>query len=610
MNIPEPFTILDLRPPGDFKGVTICGFKKTEVSTVFQNSIINGKLEESLKWCVEMHSSGMNKNIFDSLFSIFYKYIHVHHPKLYLYFIKRFKEYNKLLKNYPNKKHEVFTRNDQEIRHLFSELTTLATLSKKTNLFLPKSLPKIDKNFYSKEDIGRRMIAKNTDSIYNFVPIQADSDIIFALNEIYTSLSTSKATYENCIYWHLWLEKVESMKKKDNIEIKKLEKEDLKPIDGVEDIYWGLWVWFLWDIILKFAKKLEDQQKIFLIQKMYEDFKYEFKPLVINRKKYLFFSCYYLIKKKINFHKPLIEKEEEYLLIQSCANINRMYREVKSYNENNLSYEDKSKLYSEYTSLYMKLDEMKKQEKELVEKKKLRDIHQVKDTFITQIDPTKYPDLKPLSRKAIQKDEINIEYQNIIEDQARILENQYEKEIISGLKSRMKDTSNVKSMVERIRRRKEDETVDEEEEEKENMKEKKMQLFKSFVAFKNEDSEQRVRDKHKDKEDKWKTIEILDRSERKKQYNQQFFGNNNDENNNEHNHKHHHKHTHKKHKHHKKDKYDIHKNNNNKEFLFNEGFENKEKNKYKDWDYSGIEDSQFLEEGMNYDNIEYVDNSD
>ncbi len=520
MDIPEPFCLLDLRTCNDYKGITICGYKRNDVVTTYQNSIINGKLEDALKWCVELHSTGLNKNIWDSIFSIFYKYINIHHLKLYLYLLKRFREYNKILKFYPDKKHEIFTRNDQEIRHIFAELTVLCTLNNKTNLFLPKSLPKIDKTFYSKEEIARRMISSSIEPIHNFVPIQTDNDTKFALNEILTSLGTSKATCENCIYWHLWLEKVDAMKKKDGIEPVKIEREDLKPVDGIEETYWGLWVWFLWDIILKYAKK-KDEEKCFMINKMYEDYKDDFKPYSINKKKYLFFCSYYILKKKIDIHKPLIEEKSEFFLVQSCANINRMYKEVKMYNENNLGYDDKSKLFSEYSTLCHNISEMKKHEKDLIEKKKLKDIKPIRDNFTSMIEPTKYPDLKALSKYSTHKDQVNIEYQNIIEDQARVLEEQYEREIVNGLKSRMKDTSNVKSMVERIRRRKEDENEmqDEEEDDKEDIKDRKLKLFSQFVAYKKDDDSNLKHKMNSSKEDKWKTIEFYDKKNKHRNHN-------------------------------------------------------------------------------------------
>ena len=141
MNIPESYIIMDLRSPSEFKGVTISGYKKNDVINIFQNSLINSNIEDSLRWCVELHSSGLNKVIWDSLFSTYFRYIHINNPNLYLFLLKREKEYNKILEKYPPKKHELFTRNDQEIRHLFIQLTVLCTLSKKCNLFLPKSLP-------------------------------------------------------------------------------------------------------------------------------------------------------------------------------------------------------------------------------------------------------------------------------------------------------------------------------------------------------------------------------------------------------------------------------------------------------------------------------------
>jgi hypothetical protein len=38
MDIPESFLILDLRTPQDFKNITISGFKKNDVVTIYQNS--------------------------------------------------------------------------------------------------------------------------------------------------------------------------------------------------------------------------------------------------------------------------------------------------------------------------------------------------------------------------------------------------------------------------------------------------------------------------------------------------------------------------------------------------------------------------------------------
>jgi hypothetical protein len=48
--VDERSEINDIRPPADFKGITFSKYKKTEVKTALQDSIIKGKFEgEDLK---------------------------------------------------------------------------------------------------------------------------------------------------------------------------------------------------------------------------------------------------------------------------------------------------------------------------------------------------------------------------------------------------------------------------------------------------------------------------------------------------------------------------------------------------------------------------------
>ena len=152
MEIPQEYIIHDTRIAKDFKGITISGYKRKDVINVYQNSMINNKLEDAIRWCVELHSTGLNAQIWDSLKTIYYKYIHSNNPKFYFYLLKREKEYFNILKNY-SKKHEVFTRNNQEIRNIYAELTAITTITKKNNLFLPKSLPVINQNSFTKEEV-------------------------------------------------------------------------------------------------------------------------------------------------------------------------------------------------------------------------------------------------------------------------------------------------------------------------------------------------------------------------------------------------------------------------------------------------------------------------
>ncbi len=524
MNIPESYIIMDLRSPSEFKGVTISGYKKNDVINVFQNSLINSNIEDSLRWCVELHSSGLNKVIWDSLFSTYFRYIHINNPNLYLFLLKREKEYNKILEKYPPKKHELFTRNDQEIRHLFIQLTVLCTLSKKCNLFLPKSLPKVDSKFYNKEEIVRRMISKNLDPIYDYVPIQADSDTKLALNEIFNNLRSSKGTYLNCIYWHLWLEKVDSLKKKDKIE--KIIVEQLKPVKDVDQEFWHLWIWNVWFIILDLSNHLSNEKKIF-IKKMWKDYRNDFKPFQINRKKFIFFIIYYLFKNEVQWNIPLCNPKEEFLLIQSCGNINILYKEIKNYLENNLSHDDKNVLWDSYNALCSKFEENENQYQ-----KPTKEPTVIQDTFITKIDPTRYPSLKPLSKLIHRVEEPTIEYHNIIQDQIKKVENDIEREIERGYKSRrLKENEFVEPRIERIKKRNSNESINEDDQNQEETKDYKLGLYTQFISYKNDNSPSNKKNNHHnhDSEPELKTINIDNRKRIQKFKSQSIRKNNYDD---------------------------------------------------------------------------------
>lgn len=515
MNIPEPYMVIDLRPSGELKGVSIRGYKRMDVVTIYQNSMMNQKLEDALKWVVELHTSGMNAQIWDSLFQVYLKSVNIQNPHLYLHLLKRQKDYQRFISKYPTKKHEVFTKNDQEIRHLFSECTALVTLSKKNIIFTPKSLPRLDKTFYQKESIQKHMIAKSIDQIYHYIHVQMDSDIKLALNEILWNVtSKSMGTFSNCVYWHLWIEKVEQMKKKENIQAVVFDQKDVKPVQGVEEEYWSLWIWPLWEILLHVAKD-KSEKKQYFIQQMYQDYKDDFKPFVMNKKKLLFFYTYYLLKNSVEWNMPIIHQEP--LLIQSCANINSLYREVKNHIEKDLVLDDRNVLYDEYSSLYQEF--MDKFTEGYM--KPMKHLEPIRNTTIQQIDPTKYPTLKPLSKIQHRQEHIPIEYHHMIEEQAGLLEKEMERDIEEGYRSRRQRPTDEERVprVERVRRkgyREDDEEVDPQTVRQNH----KLDLYSQFIAYKSGTHEKKHHEEdHQEHPKVMKTIEFQNQRRKHKTMN-------------------------------------------------------------------------------------------
>jgi len=333
MDIPYNYTIHDTRSSKDFKGISICGYKRKDVLNTFQNSIINNKLEDAIRWCVELHVTGLNNQIWNSFESVYIKYIHINNPKLFFYILKRKKDYLNIIKKYPIK-HEIFSRNNQEIRNLYSELTAILTNTKKNNMFLPKSLPCIKKDLFNKIEIKKRMISNNIDKINEYIlDIQYDisSEIKLALNEIINNLYKNSGTYQNCIYWLLWLEKIQK-----NHKI--LSKE-----------YVDHWTYILWKILLDFENKIEKNNFIF-ISKMESIYKKNFKPTDVSKKKYYFFISFYIIKHNINWNVNLFQSE--YLILQTNANINSMYKAIINTIEKDISEQSKNILSKNYYHLF------------------------------------------------------------------------------------------------------------------------------------------------------------------------------------------------------------------------------------------------------------------
>jgi hypothetical protein len=401
MDIPQSYIIHDMRTAKDFKGITLCGYKRKDVINAFQNSIINNKLEDAIRWCVELHSTGLNKIIWDTFHNIYTKYIHINSPKLFFYLLKREKEYNNIIKDYP-KKHEIFTRNDQELRNMYAELTSIMSITKKNNMFLPKSLPSINTKSFEKEDIHKRMISKSLEHIQEYIFNNTSNDTILALNEIINNLLYKKGTFQNCIYWYLWIEKSQNSKKKENQII----------FSENKDPFADHWIFILWKIIMDFSDKLEKNNKIFL-NKLHSIYKKNFKPTFISKRKYYIFIAFYIIKSDVKWNINIFQ--QEYLIIQSCANINKMYENIINNIQSNLSYESKEKLRKSYNKLL-------NQSHNIIEPKKIKNTNLNEE--INKVVYTNYPEFKSL-----EKDNDITEINEISEEKPLISKNMTLKDI-------------------------------------------------------------------------------------------------------------------------------------------------------------------------------------
>lgn len=329
MDIPNKYLICDIRSSKDLNGGTISGYKKRDVVNAFQNSIINNKIEEALYWGVELHISTYDKDIWKSIYDIYKKYIHINNPKLFFYIIQRENDYNNILNYYP-KKHFILSRNNQEIRNLFCDLITILSLSKKNNLFLDKSLPKVNISKITKNEIKERIINQNYNIIEDLGYDNLNNTEILCINQIFHNLNNHQGTLKNCFYWYILLEKSckQNKNEKNNnmdnyIKSNYLNKNSILNYVSNENFHWT-------DIIFKMLEKIlmnNEKNNMFII-KLKSYYKDNFKESKISNLKYIFFMIFYVIKNNINWNITLINKYSIY--IQCCANINSLYMQISN----------------------------------------------------------------------------------------------------------------------------------------------------------------------------------------------------------------------------------------------------------------------------------------
>lgn len=329
MNTPQNYSINDPRLTKDFKKITISGYKRTEVINIFHKSIENGKIEEACRWCVELHSTGLIEQIIKEIEIVFLKNINIKNPYYLFYFYKRKNYLNKLLEYYP-KKLIIFSRNNQEIRNLLSELMGICCLSKKSNIFDNKSLPKLGKFAFNYKTIRSKLISNDISRIYSYLHAQDPGEIKIALNEISNLLEKDDKTFNKIVYWYLWLKKITQIKNRkckigqSNFFCKEYN------IEEIGTIYRNEWVWPLWKIILDFIRFKSKILNTF-VNKLYFEFKKNYKGMNKKNKHYILLFTLYIISTPVNWKIKIRQKEN--LLIQICCNINKLYKMI----EENLS---------------------------------------------------------------------------------------------------------------------------------------------------------------------------------------------------------------------------------------------------------------------------------
>jgi len=317
MSLPLIYQINDSRLEKLFQKKTFSNFLKTDVNKAIQKTIIDGKIEESCNWGVEMVISGYTHQLYEKLIILAIKVININNPRLPHLLYRRYEYfYNILNKKYNN--HILLLRNDQQIRNHITELICVLCKSNKGKSL---GLKKINQSDFNVEVLKSKLEAKSNNYINNLYRPGDPNEFKIITNEFYYHLI--EKNYDKCVYWLSWINEWEKrMIKKEGYY--KCGYRELKNIDV--KLYTD-YIWFFWEILLKQSMKLNNDVFNNQIQSLYKLFKLDYKPSRKSKRMCMLLNAIKYFTEYYNINNPIIL--EYHWIVQACGNINYMYNEKK-----------------------------------------------------------------------------------------------------------------------------------------------------------------------------------------------------------------------------------------------------------------------------------------
>tara|TARA_Y100000590_G_scaffold459607_1_gene617126 strand:+ start:5023 stop:6111 length:1089 start_codon:yes stop_codon:yes gene_type:complete len=303
------------------------GYKKKDVIDAVLKSIEKKKIENACYWTTECIVSGYTLTLWEKLIIFSSKIIHINNPKLPFYLYCK----GEILANQVNrlkKDEQLLIRNSQMIRNLFFDVISTLSTSLKTKRY--DNLPKIDE----KEDFDFQNIQKRLFSTMNILPdhiihFNDPDELRIICNEFYTLLKNKQFGYEKCCYWILWIQKWESMHKKN----KTVLNINHRKIEGVSKKYTDNIIWIFWELIMIEV----DVQKNTMISKqinsLYSLFKNGFTNSKRNSRLPIVFNAIGYLTHNISFNSPL--RDNYHIFIQVQSNVNKMFHLQKQNEKKN-----------------------------------------------------------------------------------------------------------------------------------------------------------------------------------------------------------------------------------------------------------------------------------
>ena len=325
MDTPLPsITIIDIRRPSEFKGITFSGYLKNDARKALIQNIQGVMTAEACYWVAELLCSGHYNDLIEILVDYYVKNIHIANAKLVMYLENRISSFKTMLKD--NYQHiELTARNDDTIRMIFHEMVVILSLAKKKQSISSSKLyddedfclPILENKFMADSDEYANKIFREDDAEELFVP----------LNEFGYCIATNNTM--QAIYWVDWMLEYNSICLKDGVVLTCEKRKFLNRY--VEYKFQGDIVWLMWDLLVALTIKQENLKK--LIYSALHLFMYDYRTTNCKKKKHILYFAIQLLTEKYDITQPIIPVKDKEQVEDFKAKMHIVYEEVKKSEE-------------------------------------------------------------------------------------------------------------------------------------------------------------------------------------------------------------------------------------------------------------------------------------
>lgn len=312
--------INDIRNTTHFRGISFSNFKKNEVRLQYVQNMKKGKIEPACYWCAELVCAGHYGEVWETIINFVAKYIHLGNPKLVVYLERRFC----IFRNIVSQDHlinELQLRNQNNIRKLFAEITTILCMSSKKPSIEPVKINRVEE--FDITQMTDRLKAPSIHYIADIFLPKDPKELMIPLNEFAYNLSSDCKNMATACYWIEWTIEFELIcrkRKEPCICVSRLDY-------NIDRKYSTDVIWMIWDVLLHYSNITNDPYIVKIMNSLVDLFCIKYTLGTPKKRRYLLYFAVSLITENVPRNIEIVE--DKITLYSVMEQINQVYKQIR-----------------------------------------------------------------------------------------------------------------------------------------------------------------------------------------------------------------------------------------------------------------------------------------